>query len=388
MSRSSLRKGLACASLLAAIVACGTTDDAPTRERDGIGTRASALDISVFQLPPSSTAARAAIVAKYAHLDPKDEIPRGLLEDAMAFFDVNQAHIPKKKYFVVVDFKPFSGKDRFFLVDLATGAVEKHKVAHGDGTDPDNDGYADVFGNVDGSHMSSLGFYLTGEIYDGTHIHSMRLDGLTPDGSPNGMANTNVRDRLIVVHEATYVNDASTAKQGRSNGCLALDPDIEVAMVDRIHDGTLVYGALSPLNPPIGKVGPGAGGSAGAGGGSTAGAPTTGGGAGAPTTGGGAGAPTTGGAPGASGSPGTSGSAGTGSPGEAGGSSAGAAPGTGGSSSEGGSSSSGPGGLTLENSETEESSGCSVGTPTPGGAPGLFALVAAGLLAVRRRRAG
>ena len=138
------------------------------------------------------------------------------------------------------------------MVDLATGDVELHKVAHGDGSDPDNNGYATLFGNVSGSHMSSLGFYLTGEIYDGTHPHSMRLDGLSPDGSPNGMANTNVRDRLIVVHEASYVDDSNTDQQGRSNGCFALDPGIEADIVDRIHDGSLLYAATEQLNPPVG----------------------------------------------------------------------------------------------------------------------------------------
>jgi hypothetical protein len=218
-----------------------------------LGETASEIDVNAFVLPPSSAAARAEIVHKYDALDPTDAIPRGLLEDAIVYFELNNALIPKDEYFVVIDFSKYSGKDRFWLVDINTGKVEAHKVAHGDGTDPNNDGYADSFGNVDGSHKSSLGFYLTGEIYDGTHEHSMRLDGLSKDGSPNGMANTNVRDRLIVVHEASYVDDDNTSQQGRSNGCPALDPSIEVAMVDRIHGGTLMYGAIKPLNAPVGR---------------------------------------------------------------------------------------------------------------------------------------
>lgn len=214
----------------------------------------SAVDVSAFQLPTLGAAERAQIVHNYELLDPNDEVPRGLLEDTIIYFDVNKAQIPKTSTFVVVDLMPYSGKDRFWLVDLATGAVEKHKVAHGDGSDPDNNGYATLFGNTDGSHMSSLGFYLTGEIYDGTHVHSMRLDGLSVDGSPNGMANTNVRERLIVMHEASYVDDGNASQQGRSNGCLALDPSIEVSVVDRIHDGALLYTAISSLAPPVGRA--------------------------------------------------------------------------------------------------------------------------------------
>lgn len=218
------------------------------------GTVASDLDVDAFVLPSLPEAERAEVVRRYDRLDPTNLVPRGLLEDAILYYDMNLPLIPKTKYFVVTDMSLYSGKDRYWLVDVETGVVEPHKVAHGDGSDPDNNGYADTFGNIDGSHKTSLGFYLTGEIYDGTHPHSMRLDGLSKDGSPNGMANTNVRPRLIVVHEASYVDDAKTTQQGRSNGCLALDPEIEVAMVDRIHDGTLIYVATQPLAAPVGRT--------------------------------------------------------------------------------------------------------------------------------------
>ncbi len=230
-----------------AVAAVGCVDDPE------LGSASSELDVSAFVLPSLADAERAQIVHAYDRLDPADEVPRGLLEDAIIYFDLNSPLIPKAKYFVVADFSLHSGRDRYWLVDTTTGAVEAHKVAHGDGSDPDNNGTATLFGNVDGSHRTSLGFYLTGEIYDGTHPHSLRLDGLSVDGSPNGMANTNVRDRLIVMHEASYVQDDNTTQQGRSNGCLALDPTIEVSMVDRIHDGTLIYAAISSLNTPVGR---------------------------------------------------------------------------------------------------------------------------------------
>lgn len=215
----------------------------------------SELDINAFVMPTALTETeRAAIVHKYDHLDPADEIPRGLLEDAVLYFDMNLPLIPKQQYVVVTDMSLHSGKDRYWLVDLTTGEVEPHKVAHGDGSDPDNNGTATLFGNVEGSHKTSLGFYLTGEIYNGTHQHSMRLDGLNKTGSVNGLENSNARQRLIVMHEASYVSDSNTNQQGRSNGCLALDPSIEVAMVDRIYGGSLIYVAISPLAPPVGRA--------------------------------------------------------------------------------------------------------------------------------------
>lgn len=237
----------------ALVAACGAVLSGCAAEPE-LSSVESQLDISVFQLPPTPANERAAIVHDYELLDPTNVIPRGLLEDAIAYFDVNQAHIPNTDYLTIVDLSLFSGKDRFWVVDLATGAVEGHKTAHGSGSDPDHDGFANTFSNVEGSLKSSLGFALTAEIYNGTHQHSMRLDGLSPEGSPNNMANTRMRERLIVVHEASYVNDASTAKQGRSSGCPALDPDIEVAVVDKIHGGSLFYIATKPLNAPVGRV--------------------------------------------------------------------------------------------------------------------------------------
>jgi len=217
-------------------------------------TTESALDITKFVHPMLDATDRAAIVRQYDALDPTDEIPRGLLEDALVFLHTNRPFIPKTEWFVVIDLSKFSGLDRFWIVNTDDGSVEPHKTSHGDGSDEDHDGFATEFSNVSGSHMSSLGFYLTGEIYDGTHEHSMKLDGLTPDGGPNGMANTNARSRAIVVHEASYVNDDVMTKQGRSNGCPALDPSIEVDVVDRIHGGSLMYIATSSMAAPVGRA--------------------------------------------------------------------------------------------------------------------------------------
>ena len=238
---------------IAILAGSGCAGDAPNPAPSA----APSVDPSQFVLPTLTTAQRAQIVGEYPQLDPTGEVPRGLLEDAIIYFDVNRALIPKTSYFVVIDMSQYSGHDRYWLVDLSSGAVEKHMVAHGAGSDPNNTGYAQVFSNTPNSNMTSLGFFLTGEIYDGTHPHSMRIDGLSPDGSPNGMANTNVRDRDVVVHEADYVSDSNTDQQGRSDGCFALDPDIELSMVDRITGGTLMYAAKAELNPPVGLCGNG-----------------------------------------------------------------------------------------------------------------------------------
>ena len=84
------------------------------------------------------------------------------------FFDVNQQHIPNTDYLVVFDSSLYSGKDRFWLVDIATGSVEPHKVAHGDGSDADNNGYA-TCSATSMARTRVARVRVSGEIYDGTH---------------------------------------------------------------------------------------------------------------------------------------------------------------------------------------------------------------------------
>ena len=225
-------------------------------QEDAVSSASQAINPSAFYLPPSDAQSRAEILSRYSHVDPKGVVPRGLLEDVIEYFDLNLALIQNQGFAVVVDFTKFSGDKRFFIVDMKSGEVEPHMVAHGSGSDPNNTTFATLFSNTSGSLMSSLGFYLTADIYNGTHMHSMHINGLSPDGSPNNMANTNVLSRAVVVHEATYVSDTNTTRQGLSNGCFALDTNLELNIVQRLANGSLMYAALSPLNPPLGRVPP------------------------------------------------------------------------------------------------------------------------------------
>src|SRR5260221_5797546 len=95
---------------------------APSSE--ATGSVSQALDPWQFSLPPSDPTMRTAILARYTNVDPTALIQRGLLEDAIEFFDVNKAQIPNQNYVTVVDFSLFSGKLRFFVIDMKTGAVD------------------------------------------------------------------------------------------------------------------------------------------------------------------------------------------------------------------------------------------------------------------------
>ena len=107
-------------------------------------------------------------------------------------------------------------------------------MAHGSGSDPNDEGVPTVFSNVNNSHQSSLGFYLTAETYLGKWGLSLRLDGLSETN------NHNARPRAIVMHGASYVKDGRS-KQGRSWGCPAIPMAERDAVIAKLKSGSLMY---------------------------------------------------------------------------------------------------------------------------------------------------
>ena len=170
---------------------------------------------------------------KYSHIDPDKMVTSALLSKALNFYDANQRIIKNKRYIVVIDFKLHNSKKRFSIIDMESGEVEQHAVAHGKNSDTNFDGYATTFSNTNESLMSSVGYYLTAETYYGSHDYSLRLDGLSS-------TNSNARSRAIVIHGADYVNDGAPLN-GRSFGCPALDESISTQVIDMIKGGALIY---------------------------------------------------------------------------------------------------------------------------------------------------
>lgn len=168
----------------------------------------------------------------YSHLDPEGMVPQNLLAKALDYYDKNNTKIKNKNFIVVIDFKQHNSKERFYIIDMQTGHVEKYLTAHGKNSDPDYDGYATIFSNTPGSEMSSVGFYLTAETYNGSHGLSLALDGLST-------TNSNARNRAIVIHGASYVTPGS--KIGRSWGCPALDMRYYIEVINQIKGGVLIY---------------------------------------------------------------------------------------------------------------------------------------------------
>jgi hypothetical protein len=175
---------------------------------------------------------RAEILAQYGNIH-HEGVRDDLYEKAILYYDLNYGRITNRRYLTVVDFKLHSVNKRFYVLDMEGGPIASYVVAHGTGSDEDNDGVADTFSNIPGSNMSSLGFYATAETYIGAHGRSLRLDGLSP-------TNSKVRERLVVIHSATYVEEGRE-KQGRSYGCLALSEAETQDLITKLMSGSIIY---------------------------------------------------------------------------------------------------------------------------------------------------
>ncbi len=173
-----------------------------------------------------------AFTAEYSQLDPDKIIPNGLLQTAYNYFHTHGSQIANQRYMGIIDYKQHSSKERFYIVDMDSGRVDKYLVAHGKHSDRNNDGYATKFSNTIDSKKSSLGFFLTAETYFGSNGYSLRLDGLSA-------TNSNARERAIVIHPADYVSAGNQI--GRSFGCPAIELRYHQMIIDQIKEGALIF---------------------------------------------------------------------------------------------------------------------------------------------------
>jgi hypothetical protein len=182
-----------------------------------------------------SQLAQAASFRDYSYLDPDKIVPAKLLQEAVAYYDANLDKIENQRVIGVIDYKQHNSKERFYIIDMESGRVERYLTAHGKNSDPDFDGYATKFSNIPDSNTTSLGFFLTAETYYGKNGYSLRLDGLSS-------TNSNARERAIVIHGADYVTPGP--KIGRSYGCPAVEMRYHQELIDQIKGGSLLYAGL------------------------------------------------------------------------------------------------------------------------------------------------
>jgi hypothetical protein len=137
----------------------------------------------------------------------------------------------------IVDFSKPSNEKRFHVVDLHSGTVESHLVAHGRGSDPDHSGYLQRFSNQFRSFATSNGTYTTAEYYEGKYGTSLRVNGLDP-------TNDNAMARAIVIHNAWYAEPQMIAQHGmlgRSEGCFAMPKKSQWDVMRQLAGGRMIY---------------------------------------------------------------------------------------------------------------------------------------------------
>lgn len=136
----------------------------------------------------------------------------------------------------VVDFTKSSREKRMWIIDVVSNQLILNTlVAHGQGS---GDDIANHFSNINQSHQSSLGFYVTDDVYFGKHGRSLRLDGL------DAGFNSNARARAVVLHAADYVSQGTIAqlgRLGRSHGCPAVAPEVVNQVINIIKGKNMLF---------------------------------------------------------------------------------------------------------------------------------------------------
>lgn len=176
-------------------------------------------------------------------------VPLPALERTFEFLDLNEnksfsvplgedrtaeKRITNKNYAVIINYSQPSDERRLYLLNLRKGTVEKYYVAHGVRSGRNS---ATRFANVVDSRKTSLGIYLTGSNYEGSHGDSLYLHGLEP-------SNSKAFERYIVMHGAPYVSMEFLEKygrMGRSWGCPAVSQAVNKKLIPLIKGGALVY---------------------------------------------------------------------------------------------------------------------------------------------------
>ncbi|MFT7613674.1 MAG: hypothetical protein ACI9J3_002649 [Parvicellaceae bacterium] len=149
----------------------------------------------------------------------------------------SNSKLKKKTHLTIVDFSLSSSEERMFIIDVEKNEiVHKSLVAHGMET---GDLDAATFSNEHDSHMSSLGFYITGRVYRGKHEESIKLHGLE-----RGF-NDNAYDRGVVIHRADYCDrdflESNSNVLGRSYGCPAVPFNEYDKLLNMVRDGSCFF---------------------------------------------------------------------------------------------------------------------------------------------------
>jgi hypothetical protein len=170
--------------------------------------------------------------------------PRALEDAFQSYFAYRAAHPNdvKRPYLYFVDYGLPSTTPRGYVFDMDELRVVDgpFTVAHGRGSSTSQYGVPTRFSNASGSATTSLGLFLTQELYSfrghsGGRTYTsvgLRLAGVS------GNFNDNARDRGVVTHGAPYV---TPTKAGRSEGCPAMELSRAERLLPKLANGAMVF---------------------------------------------------------------------------------------------------------------------------------------------------
>ena len=175
----------------------------------------------------------------YNHLNSNEfDLPNleSFKEALNGYYSLKEKGLIQKDILTLVDFSLSSNVKRLWVIDLSTNTILYNSlVAHGRNTGEE---YANSFSNANSSFKSSLGLYVTGEVYNGKHGISLKLDGLEKG------VNDNARERGVVMHSANYVSNSFIKchkRLGRSQGCPAIPEELLNGIVNTIKNKSCLF---------------------------------------------------------------------------------------------------------------------------------------------------
>ena len=170
--------------------------------------------------------------------------PKALESAFRSYFAFKTAHPNEVRnpYLYFVDYGLPSTAARGYVFDMKSLAIVEgpFTVAHGRGSSSSMYGVPTRFSNAFGSAASSLGLFVTENVYQflgrtaGGVYHSigLRLVGVS------GGYNDNAFSRRVVAHGAPYV---TPTKAGRSEGCPAMELSRAKRLLPKLADGGMVF---------------------------------------------------------------------------------------------------------------------------------------------------
>lgn len=167
-------------------------------------------------------------------------------EALIGYYSYKEKGFFKKDFLTIIDFSLSSRVKRLWIIDMTQNKIVMNSlVAHGKNSGED---FANQFSNANESNKSSLGFFATGEVYQGKHGTSLKLDGLEKG------INDNARERSIVIHGADYVSEnflKNHNRLGKSHGCPAVPNELSKKIIEIIKNKSCLFIYHSDKNNTI-----------------------------------------------------------------------------------------------------------------------------------------